>query len=460
MRDDFVTADNMVMLTDLYELTMAASYLKHRPRDEATFDLFVRTLPAPRSYLVFAGLEQALFYLSHLRFSPESLRYLKSTRLLPDAFLTYLKTFRFRGEVWAMPEGTVFFPGEPVMRVSGNIIEAQIVETFLLNAVNLQSVIATKASRVVDAAQGRAVVEFGLRRTQGADAGLKVARAAYLAGCAGTSNVLAGELYGAPIFGTMAHSYVQSYATEVDAFRAFADTFPRGTTLLIDTYENERGARHAAIVAKELARRGYHLGGVRLDSGDLVAISRRVRKILDRAGLPQVEIFASGNLSEYRIAELLKARAPIDAFGVGTEMSVSSDAPSLDVVYKMSEVVRDGRRYPTLKLSTRKLTYPGRKQVYRVLRAGRGPSDTLGLQGERLPGRSLLRPIMRGGRLLRPLPSLEEIRRHAARQRALLPARWRRVEAVTPPAVRISPRLQQAVRECRRQILGSGAASR
>lgn len=457
MRADFVTADNMAMLTDLYELTMAASYLKHRPQDEATFDLFVRKLPPQRSYLVFAGLEQALFYLSHLRFGPESLRYLKSTRLFPDAFLTHLKTFRFRGEVWAMPEGTVCFPNEPVLRVSGNIIEAQVVETYLLNAVNLQSVIATKASRVVDAAQGRRVVEFGLRRTQGADAGLKVARAAYLAGCAGTSNVLAGEQYGVPIFGTMAHSYVQSYATELESFRAFADTFPRGTTLLIDTYDNEDGARHAAIVAKELLRCGHHLGGVRLDSGDLVELSRRVRRILDREGLQEVQIFASGNLSEYRIEEILKARAPIDAFGVGTEMSVSSDAPSLDVVYKMSEVVRGGRRYPTLKLSTRKQTYPGRKQVYRVLRPGRGPADMLGLQGERLAGRPLLRPVMRGGRLVRPLPSLQGIRRYAARQRALLPPRWRQVEAITPPAVAISPALRRAVQDFRRRILGLGS---
>lgn len=452
MRPDFVTPANMVLLTDLYELTMAASYHEHRPYDEATFDLFVRNLPPRRSYLVFAGLEQACFYLHHLAFDETAIRYLRSTGHFSSSFLKYLRTLRFRGDVEAMPEGTVFFPNEPVMRVSGNIVEVQIVESFLLNTINLQSLLATKASRVVEAAKGRSVVEFGLRRTQGTDAGLKAARAAYLAGCSGTSNVLAGQVYGIPIFGTMAHAFVQAFPSELDAFRTFAETFPSGTTLLIDTYDTVQGARHAAMVAKDLARCGHRLGGVRLDSGDLAALSKQVRRVLDRQNLKAVKIFASGNLTEDRIAEMLRQGAPIDAFGVGTAMSVSTDAPSLDVVYKMSEVVRDGTPFPTLKLSARKQTYPGKKQVYRVERQDRMVRDILALEGESVPGRPLLRPVMRSGQLVRPLPSLSEIRRHAERERARLPPRLRGLAPIAGYTVHISPGLRQAVRAIRRSL--------
>lgn len=452
LRPDFVTPANMVLLTDLYGLTMAASYYEHRPRDEASFELFVRTLPPQRSYLVFAGLQEACFYLTHLAFDNEAIRYLRSTGHFSSAFLQFLRTLRFRGNLAAMPEGTVFFPNEPVMRVSGNIIEAQIVETFLLNAINLQSTIASKASRVVESAKGRPVVEFGLRRTQGMDAGLKAARAAYLAGCAGTSNVLAGQVYGMPIFGTMAHAFVQAFATELEAFRAFANTFPADATLLIDTYNTVQGARHAALVAKELARHGHRLGGVRLDSGDLVKLSRVVRRVLNRENLQTVKIFASGNLSEDRIAELLRQGAPIDAFGVGTAMSASTDAPSLDVVYKMSEVTRNGRPFPTVKLSSGKQTYPGKKQVYRVERTGSLLSDLIALEGESAPGRPLLRPVMRSGRLIRPLPSLLEIRCHAERERARLPLRLRWLDRPARYPVRISPGLRQALREVRRSL--------
>lgn len=452
MRPDFVTPANMALLTDLYELTMAASYHEHRPHDEATFDLFVRNLPPQRSYLVFAGLELACFYLKHLAFDEAAIRYLRATGHFSPSFLKSLRSLRFRGDVEAMPEGTVFFPNEPVLRVTGNIVEVQIVETFLLNTINLQSAIATKASRVVEAANGRPVVEFGLRRTQGMDAGLKAARAAYLAGCSGTSNVLAGQVYGIPIFGTMAHAFVQAFPTELDAFRAFAKTFPAGTTLLIDTYDTVQGARHAAMVAKELTRCGHRLGGVRLDSGDLVALSRQVRRVLDSQKLKSVKIFASGNLTEDRIAEILRQGAPIDAFGVGTAMSVSTDAPSLDVVYKMSEVVRDGIPFPTLKLSSRKQTYPGKKQVYRVERTGRMVHDILALEGESVPGRPLLKPVMRSGELVHSLPTLAEIRRSAERERARLPHRLRRLEGTAAYPIRISPRLRRAMREIRRSL--------
>ncbi|MBI4402268.1 MAG: nicotinate phosphoribosyltransferase [Nitrospirae bacterium] len=452
MQQGFVVPGNMAMLTDLYELTMAASYFEHRQNDRATFDLFVRTLPPQRSYLMFAGLEQALHYLTHLSFDDDAIRYLRSTRLFSASFLSYLRTVRFRGHVDAMPEGTVFFPQEPVMRVTGNIIESQIVETFLLNTINLQSLIATKASRVVEAAAGRPVVDFGLRRAQGMDAGLKVARAAYLAGCAGTSNVLAGQHYGIPIFGTMAHSFVQSFPSEMASFRAFVETFPTGTTLLIDTYETLQGARQAVVVARELAQRGHRLGGVRLDSGDLLALSRSVRRILDQQRLHDVQIFASGNLTEHRIAELIRRGAPIDAFGVGTDLSVSADAPSLDVVYKMSEVVRGGRRFPTLKLSPKKRTYPGRKQVHRREQHGRYIGDMLALEEERVPGRPLLRPVLRGGRLVGPLPSLSSVRAHAAAERAKLPSRLRGLGKAHSYPVRLSAGVRRAVQEFRRRL--------
>ncbi|MFQ5993177.1 MAG: nicotinate phosphoribosyltransferase, partial [Nitrospiraceae bacterium] len=425
---------------------MAASYREHLPKARATFDLFVRRTPPQRPYLVCAGLEQALSYLTHFSFSPEDIRYLRSTGLFTSAFLSYLQTVGFKGDVDAMPEGTVFFPSEPVLRVTANIIEAQLVETLVINTFNLQSVIATKASRVVEAAKGRPVVEFGLRRAQGRDAGLQGARSAYLSGCVGTSNVLAGQRYGIPVYGTMAHSFVQAFESETKAFRAFVATFPKGTTLLIDTYDTLEGARRAVRVARELARQGGRLGGVRLDSGDLAVLSRGVRRILDANRLRDVKIFASGNLTEARISELVRAGAPIDAFGVGTEMSVSSDAPALDFVYKMSEVVRGGERYPTGKLSAHKQTYPGLKQVYRVKRGGLAVRDVLGLDDEAVSGRPLLIPVLRQGRLAGPCPSLAQIRRHAARERARLPSRVRSLGEGTVYPVKLSPGLREAVR--------------
>jgi nicotinate phosphoribosyltransferase len=442
----------MAMLTDLYELTMAAAYFEHRPHDRATFDLFVRKLPPGRNYLIFAGLEQALSFLRTVAFDEGAIRYLRAERRFTPAFLDFLRRFRFRGTVEAMSEGTVFFPNEPVLRVTGGIIEAQIVETFLLNTINLQTMIASKASRVVAAAQGRPVVEFGLRRAHGADAGLHGARAAYLAGCAGTSNVLPGQIYGIPIYGTMAHSFVQAFPSELEAFTAFGRTFPRETTFLIDTYDTVEGAHRAAVVAQELARRGGQLGGVRLDSGDLWALSRQVRRVLDGAGLRRVRIFASGNLTERWIADLLRRGAPIDAFGVGTELSVSSDAPSLDVVYKISEVIRDGRPVPTMKLSAHKQTYPGRKQVVRRVLRGRFNGDVLTLEGERTTGRRLLRPVMRNGRLVGKLPTLAQIRERVRREVASLPPRLRGLEDTSPYPVAISPGLRSLVRRLRHSL--------
>jgi len=447
----FVTRDNMALLTDLYQLTMATAYYEHRRRDIATFDLFVRRLPPERSYLMFAGLERALDYLTQFSFPAPAIRYLKTTKLFSAKFLDYLEGLRFRGDVDAMPEGTVFFPNEPVLRITANIVEAQLVETFLLNAVTLATVIASKAARVVEAARGRPVIEFGLRRAQGVDAGVMGARAAYIAGCTGTSNVLAGQLYGIPVVGTMAHAFVQAFASEVDAFRAFVRTFPHGTTLLIDTYDTVEGARRAVRVDRELRRTGGTLGAVRLDSGNLGTLSRRVRRVLDQAGCRHVKIFASGSLNEHAITQLLEGDAPIDAFGVGTDLSVSTDAPSIDTVYKLSEVEQDGRHRFTMKLSTNKHTYPGRKQVFRAVRNRRMVADTLGLEREHLPGRPLLQPVMRRGRRVRPSPTLDAVRRYAEQERMRLPRGLRAFEGAASYPVRISPGLGRLVRQWLRE---------
>ncbi|MEM3581159.1 MAG: nicotinate phosphoribosyltransferase, partial [Candidatus Bathyarchaeia archaeon] len=296
----FVNEENMSMLTDLYELTMCASYFDNKRFEPATFDLFIRRLPPNRSYFLFAGLEQVLFFLEKMKFTEEHIKFLKGQGF-KEEFLEYLRNFKFSGDVWAIPEGTVVFPNEPLIRVTAPIIEAQLIETFILNTINLQTTIATKASRVVYAAQGRSVIEFGLRREHGTDAGLKVARASYIAGCNGTSNVLAGMMYGIPVFGTMAHSFVMFFDNEIESFRAFVKTFPDKSTLLIDTFDNIKGAENAITVAKELEKMGFRLRGVRIDSGDLVEISRKVRKMLDDNGLGYVQIFASGDLDEYKI---------------------------------------------------------------------------------------------------------------------------------------------------------------
>ncbi len=309
------------------------------------------------------------------------------------------------------------FPNEPLIRVTAPIIEAQLVETFLLNAVNLQTMIATKASRVVHAAKGKSVIEFGLRREPGVDAGMKVARSSYIAGCQGTSNVLAGQVYGIPVFGTMAHSFIMSYPKEIDAFRAFAKTFPNKSTLLIDTYNDISGAEKAAVVAKELEAKGCRLGGVRLDSGDLAQTSKKVRKILDSQGLDYVKIFASGDLDEYKISELLSKGAKIDSFGVGTKMGTSADRPYLDVIYKLCETMTsDGCFSPIMKLSKDKITLPGRKQVYRFRDAAENfEKDTIALADEKLQGEPLLIEVMEKGKLTYKLPSLDKIRATAER---------------------------------------------
>lgn len=440
----FVTPENMGLMTDLYELVMVDSYLRQGLNEPATFDLFIRGLPANRSFLVNAGLESALYYLEHLRFDQDQIAYLAGLRLFSEEFLTYLRTFRFSGEVWAIPEGELAFAMEPLVEVTAPRIEAQLVETFLLNVLSFQVMIASKAARVVLAADGRGVVDFSPRRDHATDAALKVARASYVAGCIGTSNVLAGMHYGIPVYGTMAHSYIMSFSDELTAFRAFAHDFPHNATFLIDTYDTIQGAHHAVTVAREMATRGQRLRGVRIDSyetlDDLAALSRQARGIFDAAGLSEVQILLSSDLDEYRIAELLAHGAVANAFGVGTRMGTSEDAPSLGGVYKLVEDAAG----PKIKLSTGKATLPGRKQVWRRQADGT-LTDTIALRKERRPegATPLLVQVMAGGRTLRQ-DSLDAIRQRCRGRLAALPPAWRALHApALPPPVDLSPGLQE-----------------
>lgn len=403
---------NTSLLLDLYELTMAESYFTYKRDNFATFDLFVRELPPNRAYLVACGLEDILNYVKNLKFSRQDLNYLKKQRLFSADFLKYLSNFRFRSDIWAMPEGTIFFANEPVIRVTASIIQAQLLESFMLNTINLQTMIASKASRVVSQAKGRALFDFSLRRTHGTDAGIKVPRSSYIAGFNGTSCVLAGKLYKIPIVGTMAHSYVMSFKQEIDSFLAYSNTFPDKTILLVDTYDTEKGIKNAVTIGLYLKENGHNLGGIRLDSGNIVRLSKLARKTLDAAGLNYVNIFASGNLDEFKIKALLHKGACVDSFGVGTNMGTSIDAPCLDVIYKISEVTDDdGNFLPTMKLSKHKVTYPGRKQAFRIKdRKGKFVKDILGLEKEKIEGIPLLIKVVDKGKIIYKTPSLYGLR--------------------------------------------------
>ncbi len=444
----------MGLFTDFYELAMCASYFDNKKFEPATFDLFIRRLPTNRGYLLFAGLEQVLLYLQSIKFTEEHLKYLKKQGF-NQPFLDYLRDFEFTGDVWAAPEGTIAFPCEPLIRVTAPIIEAQLVETFLLNTINLQTMIATKAARVVNAAQGKTVIEFGLRREHGIDAGMKVARCSYIAGCQGTSNVLAGLAYGIPVFGTMAHSFIMSYENEIGAFRAFAKTFPANSTLLIDTYDDIAGAEKAVVVAKELEKIGHKLSGVRLDSGDLTEMSKKVRKLLDEKDLSYVRIFASGDLDEFKIAELLENGAKIDAFGVGTKMGTSADKPYVDVIYKLCETMNtDGTYAPIMKLSEGKVTLPGRKQVYRFKNAeGNFEKDVIALADEKVDGEPMLVKVMEKGTITCDFPSLSEIRAAAAENHSLFPAKYKTVTGAAEYPVELSQNLEKMMENLRKKLL-------
>jgi nicotinate phosphoribosyltransferase len=413
-----MTADPVcsLLFTDLYELTMAQAYHAEGMNGQAVFELYFRTLPPQRQFMVAAGLERVLDTVERLTITGEELAWLRGLGLFSQSFLERLQAFRFTGDIWAMPEGTIVFPNEPLMQVVAPILEAQVIETVVLNLIHFGSLAAAKAARVVLAAQGRRVVEFGSRRAHGADAAVQVARAAYLMGAAATSNVLAGKLYGIPVVGTMAHSYVEAHDDEAAAFAAFAEIYPE-TTLLVDTYDSLGGVRKVIELHGRLGDR-FRVRGIRLDSGDIGALAREARAMLDSASLHRVEIIASGGLDEHQVAALVRAGAPVDAFGVGTQMVVSADAPTVDMAYKLVEYA--GR--PRMKLSSQKASYPGRKQVFRLIEGGRMVRDTIARHDERLAGEPLIQAVMRAGRRLPGGQTpLADARRHAQGELARLP---------------------------------------
>ncbi len=426
---------------DLYELTMAASYFENRKSERAAFSLFVRNYPPERRYFVSAGLEDVLGYLKDLSFRKDDIDYLRSLGLFSREFLGYLRGFRFTGDVFAIPEGRLFFVDEPVLEVEAPLIEAQVVETCLINIINIQTMIATKASRCLQAAGPRRLVDFSLRRTQGVETGLKVARASFIGGFVGTSNVLAGRVYGLPLYGTMAHSFVTSFENEIEAFRAYVRSFPESAVLLVDTYDTIAGAAKAAAVGKEMSARGESLRGVRLDSGDIAGLSRKVRQVLIQAGLGEASILASGALDEQKIAEIIRRGGDVDSFGVGTRMGVSADAPYLDMAYKMVELA--GR--PVLKLSPGKTSLGGRKQAFRVTApSGSLKRDVIGFRKEELPGEPLLRKVMDRGEIVGRRPSLFEIQKTFLAEFANLDEKYRRLDGGPPHyPVSHSPRLRR-----------------
>jgi nicotinate phosphoribosyltransferase len=433
MSSPWVHDSNAALLTDFYELTMLQSYFNEGMDGLAVFDLFVRRLPPNRNYLIACGLDHVLHYLENFAFSPEAIQYLKSLDRFSEQFIASLENFRFAGDVYAMPEGTIVFPNEPVLEVVASLPQAQIVETFVMNQVQVAMTAASKASRIVHAARGRSVVDFGLRRMQGADAGLKAPRAFYIAGVNSTSSVIAGQIFGVPVAGTMGHSYIQSFETELDAFRSFLRAFPTAI-LLIDTYDTLRGAQRVVDLAREIGT-DFRASGVRLDSGDLLGLSRQVRKILDGGGLTDLKIFASSNLDEYVIENLIASGAPFDGFGVGAHMAISSDAPVMDTAYKLVEYA--GR--PKMKLSQSKDTLPGPKQVFR-----QKSGDILALAGESMSGEPLLAKVMENGRRLHASEPIEAARTRCRTELAALPSELMSLSTTpTPYRVDLSPRLAE-----------------
>jgi nicotinate phosphoribosyltransferase len=437
------------LFTDLYELTMAQAYTAEQMDQLAVFELAFREMPANRSYIVSAGIGDVVEFLTNFRVEKQELDYLRQRGEFTDEFLRRLNDLRFTGDVYGLPEGTLVFPNEPIVQVVAPIIEAQLMETFVLNQVHFQSLAVAKAARVVEAAKGRAVVDFGSRRAHGTDAALKVARAAYLAGGSGTSNVLAGQLYGIPLFGTMAHSFVQAHDSESESLVSFAALYPE-TTLLVDTYDTLHGVRKVIELSRKLGGK-FRVQTVRLDSGDLGALARDARKMLDEAGLQHVTIFASSSLDEYEILKLVNSGAPIDAFGVGTKLAVMEGASHLDMAYKLVEYAGKGR----LKLSTSKVLHPGRKQVFRRMENGGMIGDVIGRFDEQLPGEPLLGPVMQHGAPVARI-DLEESRCRLKCELTQLPDHLRALEpSQAPYPVHFSERLRRDLESLTAELAGS-----
>ena len=444
----FPTEDTLGINTDLYELTMAAAYFESdRREDWATFELFTRTLPESRSFLLAAGLEQALHYIQNVRFSKETIKYLRAQKVfyhVSDSFFDYLKGFRFSGDIYAVPEGTVVFAMEPIIQVSGPVIEAQILETFLINTINFQSMVASKASRLRLACKKKRLVDFGTRRAHSIQAGLLAARASFIGGCNGTSNVLAGYEMGIPVYGTMAHSYIQFFGDDLEAFRHFQRVFPEDNILLVNTYDPLQG------VKKALQLKGK-IKAVRLDSGDLLQLSLKTRELLDKAGRNEVQILASGELDEEKIHSFSLANAPIDAYGIGTDLVVSADAPTCDLVYKLVETIQDGRVEPSIKASQGKITFPHRKQVFRHIEEGVLAGDVVTQWDETQSGKPLLQKYVEKGRLLIDPPDLLQIRQQAQDQLSQLPAGLKHLHSTQEYPVRYSQHLQDLRKDLVRQ---------
>ncbi|MDD5034560.1 MAG: nicotinate phosphoribosyltransferase [Methylococcaceae bacterium] len=434
---------NSALLTDLYQLAMLQGYDHGGMEETAVFEFFVRRLRPGRGFLMAAGLEQVLEFLEDLHFTPEEMQWLASTGCFDKDFLTHLETLRFTGDVHAMPEGTIFFPNEPILRVTAPIAQAQLVESRLINLLHFQTLIASKAARMVLMAPDKLLVDFGLRRAHGAEAGLLAARASYIAGFTGTATVLAGMQFGIPLFGTMAHSFVQAHDDETLAFEHFAHAQPDNVVLLIDTYDTEAAARKVVALAPRLERDGIRVKGVRIDSGNLAEHARRVRQILDAGGLGHATLFASSDLDEYALRDLLASGAPVDGFGIGTRLDTSSDAPYLDCAYKLQEYAGKARR----KRSEGKQSWPGRKQVYRNYDAeGRMAWDGVTVEDELLPGEALIQPVMHDGRRLAPAPRLEDIRSHAAANLTRLPEPLCSLQDWYEYRVEIAPALHELAR--------------
>jgi nicotinate phosphoribosyltransferase len=439
-RERLMQSVRSALLTDLYQLTMIQAYLESGQTDTAVFEFFVRKLPPRRGFLVAAGLDQALTFLENLRFSTDELDWLAKTGRFGARLIDYLAGFRFSGEVHAMPEGNLFFANEPILRVTAALPEAQLVETCLINILHYQTLIASKAARMVLLAPGKLLVDFGLRRAHGADAGLMAARASYIAGFAGTATLLAEKAFGIPTYGTMAHSFVQSFDDETAAFEAFARARPQNLTLLIDTYDTEAAARKVVTLAPRLKRLGISVGAVRIDSGDLAALAKSVRGVMDAGGLNDTGIFVSGGIDEDTLITFAREKAPIDGIGIGTSLVTSSDAPALDCAYKLQEYAGLPRR----KRSTGKATWPGRKQVWRHYDGGGlMMADILSVEGDLQDGETLIHPVMEGGRRIGAQPSLHDIRAHAHRELERLPVQLRAIKPETPYPVRVSALLQQ-----------------
>jgi nicotinate phosphoribosyltransferase len=439
------------LTTDLYELNMVQAYLDRGEDKEAVFEFFVRRLPPRRGFLLAAGLEDVLTYLETLRFSSSEIDWLKSTGRFRGNLIDYLAGFRFSGDVHAIAEGTICFPNEPLIRITAPLTMAQIVETRLINILHFQTMIASKAARMVLAAPGKILSDFGLRTAHGAEAGLFSARASYIAGFASAANVLAGERYGIPVVGTMAHSFVQVHDDEITAFENFARARPDGVVLLIDTYDTEAGARKVVQLAPKLKADGIAIRGVRIDSGDLASMARKVRDILDAGGLKDVIILVSGGINEDVLQTMMAARTPIDGFGIGVNLDASIDAPSLDCAYKLQDYAGKPRR----KLSEGKATWPGRKQVWRSYGADRRMrGDILSLENDSQAGETLIAPVMRGGKRLAPAPTLAQIREHATRELGKLPEPLRKLEGGMEYPVEISKALRALAAQMDKKPLG------